>query len=96
MPDRPDICAVFEAYLKLIDIALICTFWLYTFWFIIWSVLQCFIRICLILIGRIIQSNLIDKAHQKLVEIVKIIKQNYGQDKLGSLPEKWPSKNFFN
>jgi len=42
----------------------------------------------LILIGRIIQSNLIDKAHQKLVEIVKIIKQNYGQDKLGSLPEK--------
>ena len=39
-----------------------------------------FVKICMILVGRIVQSNLIDEAHQKLVEIVKIIEQNYGRD----------------
>ncbi|GES94650.1 hypothetical protein RCL_jg6415.t1 [Rhizophagus clarus] len=39
-----------------------------------------FVKICTILVGKIVQFNLIDKAHQKLVEIVKLIKQNYDQD----------------
>ncbi|RGB21690.1 hypothetical protein C1646_777489, partial [Rhizophagus diaphanus] len=41
------------------------------------KILTHFVRICSILVGRIVQSNLMDEAHQKLVEIVKIIEQNY-------------------
>ena len=44
------------------------------------KILTRFVKICTILVGRIVQSNLIDEAHQKLVEIVKIIEQNYGRD----------------
>jgi hypothetical protein len=44
------------------------------------KILICFVRICTILVGRIVQSNLMDKAHQKLVKVIKIIKQNYGHD----------------
>jgi hypothetical protein len=44
------------------------------------KILTRFVRICSILVGRIVQSNLMDEAHQKLVEIVKIIEQNYGRD----------------
>jgi hypothetical protein len=44
------------------------------------KILTRFVRICTILVGRIVQSNLMDEAHQKLVEVVKIIEQNYGRD----------------
>jgi hypothetical protein len=44
------------------------------------KILTRFVRICSILVGRIVQTNLMDEAHQKLVEIVKIIEQNYGRD----------------
>jgi hypothetical protein len=39
-----------------------------------------FVRICSILVRRIIQSDLMEKAHQMLIEIIEIIEQSYGQD----------------
>ena len=44
------------------------------------KILTYFIRICSILVRRIVQSDLIEEAHQRLVEIVKIIEQKYGWD----------------
>jgi hypothetical protein len=44
------------------------------------KVLTYFVRICSILVRRIVQSDLIEEAHQRLVEIVKIIEQTYGRD----------------
>ncbi len=44
------------------------------------KILTRFVKICSILVGRIVQFNLMDEADQKLVEIVKIIKQNYDRD----------------
>ena len=39
-----------------------------------------FVKICSILVRRIVQSNSMEEVHQMLVEIVKIIEQKYGRD----------------
>ena len=44
------------------------------------KILTFFVRICSILVERIVQSDLMVEAHQKLVEIIKLIEQTYGRD----------------
>src|SRR5438270_1593224 len=41
-----------------------------------------FVRVCTILVGRIIEIDLMRKAHSRLIKIVKLIELNYGQDKV--------------
>ena len=46
------------------------------------KILTHFVRICLILVSRIIKPDLIWEAHQRLIEIVKLIEENHGRDKI--------------
>jgi len=43
-----------------------------------------FVRICLILVSWIIESDLIWKPHQRLIEIVKLIEENHSHNKITS------------
>lgn len=46
------------------------------------KILTYFVRVCMILVSRIIEVDLIREAHQKLIEIVKLVEENYGRDKI--------------
>lgn len=46
------------------------------------KILTYFVRICTILVNRILESSLLAEAHQKLVELVKLIEEKYGRDKI--------------
>ncbi|POG71051.1 hypothetical protein GLOIN_2v1775288 [Rhizophagus irregularis DAOM 181602=DAOM 197198] len=45
-------------------------------------ILNYFVRICLILVNQILESNLADEAHRSLIEIVKLIENHHGRDKI--------------
>ncbi|CAB4428290.1 unnamed protein product [Rhizophagus irregularis] len=45
-------------------------------------ILNHFVRVCSILVNRILESNLVDEAHRSLIEIVKLIENHYGRDKI--------------
>ena len=46
------------------------------------KILTYYVRICSILVNRILVVDQMDEAHQKLIEIVKLIEQHYGRDKI--------------
>ena len=48
------------------------------------KILTHFVRICLILVSWIIESDLIQEAHQRLIKIVKLIEENHSHDKITS------------
>ena len=48
------------------------------------KILTHFIKICLILVNQIIKPDLIWKVYQRLIKIVKLIKENIGRDKITS------------
>ncbi|GBC36078.2 hypothetical protein GLOIN_2v1775288 [Rhizophagus irregularis DAOM 181602=DAOM 197198] len=45
-------------------------------------ILNHFVRVCSILVNRILESNLVDEAHRSLIEIVKLIENHHGRDKI--------------
>ena len=46
------------------------------------KILTHFVRICLILVSQIVEPDLILEAHQRLIEIVKLVEMNHGRDKI--------------
>jgi len=46
------------------------------------KVLTYFVRVCQLFVNRIIEVDAMREAHQKLIEIVKLIENNYGRDKI--------------
>ncbi|GET54803.1 hypothetical protein GLOIN_2v1775288 [Rhizophagus irregularis DAOM 181602=DAOM 197198] len=46
------------------------------------KILNHFVRVCSILVNRILESNLVDEAHRSLIEIVKLIENHHGRDKI--------------
>ena len=46
------------------------------------KILNHFVRICLILVSRIVEVDFIREAHRRLISIVKLIEENYGRDKI--------------
>ncbi|CAB4440174.1 unnamed protein product [Rhizophagus irregularis] len=46
------------------------------------KILTYFVRVCAILVSRIVEVELMREAHQKLIEIIKLIKEYYGQNKV--------------
>ena len=47
-----------------------------------YQILTHFVKVCQILVCRIIKWNLIDKAYERLIKIIKLIERNYGQEKI--------------
>ncbi|EXX65890.1 hypothetical protein RirG_128980 [Rhizophagus irregularis DAOM 197198w] len=45
-------------------------------------ILNHFVRVCSILVNQILESNLVDEAHRSLIEIVKLIENHHGRDKI--------------
>ena len=45
-------------------------------------ILTHFVKICQILVSRILKHNIIKETHKRLVKMVKIIEQYYGQEKI--------------
>lgn len=46
------------------------------------KILNHFVRICLILVNRIVETDSMKEAHRRLIKIVKLIEENYGRDKI--------------
>jgi hypothetical protein len=46
------------------------------------EILTHFVRVCTILVSRIIEIDLMQEAHQRLIKIVKLIEEHYGRDKV--------------
>ena len=46
------------------------------------TILTHFVRICSILVSRILELDLVQEAHKRLIEIVKLIEKTYGRDKI--------------
>ena len=46
------------------------------------KILTYFVRICTILVSRIMKVNLLNEAHQILIKLVKLIEETYGCDKI--------------
>ena len=46
------------------------------------KILTHFVRIYLILVSRIVEPDLVREAHQRLIEIVKLIEENHNRDKI--------------
>ncbi|GBC29442.2 uncharacterized protein LOC107692355 isoform X1 [Rhizophagus irregularis DAOM 181602=DAOM 197198] len=45
-------------------------------------ILDHFVRVCSILVNWILESNLVDEVHRSLIEIVKLIENHHGRDKI--------------
>ena len=41
-----------------------------------------FVKICQILVCRIVRRELLNKAHEKLITMIKLIEQKYGEEKI--------------
>ncbi|GET64379.1 hypothetical protein GLOIN_2v1775288 [Rhizophagus irregularis DAOM 181602=DAOM 197198] len=54
----------------------------YSLQFIQLRILNHFVRVCSILVNQILEFNLVDEAHRSLIEIVKLIENHYGRDKI--------------
>lgn len=46
------------------------------------KILNNFVRICSILVNRILEATFMNEVHQRLVELVKLIEEHYGRDKI--------------
>src|SRR3954451_11042206 len=46
------------------------------------KILTHFVRICTILVSRIVESDLLHEAHRRLIEMVKLIKNNHRHNKI--------------
>ena len=46
------------------------------------KILTHLVRICFILVNRIVKVEYIREAHQRLIQIVKLIEENHGRDKI--------------
>ena len=46
------------------------------------KILTYFVRVCQLFVNRIIGVDVMREAHLKLIEIVKLIENNYGRDKI--------------
>ena len=46
------------------------------------KILMHFVRICLILVSRIVESDLVLEAHQRLIKIAKLIEENHSHNKI--------------
>ena len=46
------------------------------------KILTYFVRVCQLFVNRIIEVNTMREAHQKLIEIVKLIENNHDKDKI--------------
>ena len=46
------------------------------------KILTHFVRVCTILVSRIIETDLMREAYQRLIEIIKLIEEHYGRDKV--------------
>ena len=46
------------------------------------KILTYFVRVCQLFVNRIIEVDAMGEAHQKLIEIVKLIENNHGRDKI--------------
>jgi hypothetical protein len=46
------------------------------------KILSHFVRVCKILVSRILEINLIEEAHRRLIKIIKLIEENYGRNKI--------------
>lgn len=46
------------------------------------KILTHFVRICTILVSRIVESDLLNEAHRRLIEMVKLIENNHGRNKI--------------
>ena len=45
-------------------------------------ILTHFVKVCSILVGRILELDLVQEAHERLIKIVKLIEKHYGHDKI--------------
>src|ERR1051325_7465118 len=46
------------------------------------KILTYFVRICLIFVSRIVEVESAIEAHQKLIEVIKLIERHHGRDKI--------------
>ena len=46
------------------------------------TILTHFVRVCSILVNRIVERNLMQEAHKRLIRVVKLIEENYGRNKI--------------
>lgn len=46
------------------------------------KILTYFVRVCTILVRRIVEVNDMEEAHEKLIEIIKLIEEHYGEGKI--------------
>ena len=47
-----------------------------------YQILTNFVKICRILVYRIIRQDLLDKVHKRLITIIKLIERKYGAEKI--------------
>lgn len=46
------------------------------------KILTYFVRVCQLFVNRIVEVDIMTEVHQKLIEIVKLIENNYGRDQI--------------
>ena len=46
------------------------------------TILTHFVRVCSVLVGRILTFDLIEEAAERLIKIIKLIEEHYGRDKI--------------
>ena len=46
------------------------------------KILTYFVRICLILVNRIVEFTLVQEAHQRLIGLIELIEEKYGRNKI--------------
>ena len=46
------------------------------------TILTHFVRVCSVLVGRILIFDLIEEAAERLIKIIKLIEEHYGRDKI--------------
>src|SRR5215216_6089103 len=46
------------------------------------KILTNFVRICIILVNRIVESDLLHEAHRRLIRIIKLIEENHGHNEI--------------
>src|SRR5437764_11882823 len=46
------------------------------------TILTHFVRVCSVLVGRILTFDLIEEAAERLIKIIKLIEEYYGRDKI--------------
>ena len=52
------------------------------------KILTYFVRVCTILVKRIVEVGDMKEAHEELIKIIKLIKEHYGEGKITLLPSE--------